>query len=880
MIIERDIPLGQLAQLIEQAEQGHGSIALIRGEAGIGKTSLLQTFRQSLSPNIKTLWGGCDPLSTPRILGPLQDMYAGLTSEVQNLLDSSPSHARLFSALFNSLEQARHPVIMVFEDAHWADNATVDFLKYLGRRIAFLKVVLIISYRPGEIVQGHTLNELLGDLPQSHTHRIDLRPISPEGVHILAKELGQQGADLHLITGGNPFFVTELLAGSGDSEQGIPASVQDAVSSRLNRLSSEQCAFLEFISIIPYAIDHGTLMAVFNENADRLAQACVKNNLLVLEENGTYRFRHELARLSTLARVSDPVQKDFHTQLLEIHLSQTSLANLEPIVFHASGAARAADVLKYAPQIAKRASLAGAHREAASHLKTALGFVEQASKELAAELYENWAYEEGLVEINETVIATRHKAVSLWKEMGRPDKIGENLRWLSRLHWYRGEAELANDFADKAIEVFESIPPSAERAMAYSLKSQLHMLNDRMDQAIEWGNKAIALEKEFPNIEVKIHALNNIGTAQIFRDKPDGRENLELSLKLAIEHEFHEHAARVYTNLSGYAVEFRKFEWADKLLEEGIAFDTNHDLDTWTHYLTGYLAELRMEQGRLEDAERITQKIIEMPRLTLLMKLPARRVLSRTALRLGRKNAEQLLNQALENALSTNELQYIVPMRFGLIEWGWLHDATETALRHIKLLKMYDQSHMSPWFVGEALIWSHRYGQKDTEEIPDTIPAPYRLELEGQNEKAAEAWIDIGAPYSAALSLMTAPEVTSKGLQRALELLEQIYAQGGIRRLRKIAAKHNIAHHLPARHRGQYKAARQHPNGLTKREQEVYKLLAEGMSNREIAAKLSRSQRTIEHHVASVLKKLGVSNRLKILRAANEITELPISRGV
>ena len=866
MIIERDIPLGQLSQLIDQASEGQGSIALIRGEAGLGKTSLLQHFRRALKPYTKMLWGGCDPLLTPRILGPLQDMNAGFPPEVQSLLEGSPSHARLFSAIYNTLEHARNPVVMVFEDVHWADNATVDFLKYLGRRIAFLKVVLIISYRPGEIVKQHPLNELLGDLPQSHTHRIDLRPISPGGVTQLAKEFGQQGTHLHSITGGNPFFVTELLAGSEDSEQDIPASVQDAVGSRLNRLSSEHCAFLEFISVIPYAIEGSILEAVFGHDGKRLAQDCVKSNLLFPERNGGFRFRHELARLSTLARVPAQYQKDYHTQLLDIHLSQATAANLEPIVFHASAAARAADVLEYAPKVAKAASLAGAHREAASHLKTALEFVDAAPQELTATLYENWAYEAGLVQIDETVIAARHKAVTLWEKLNRPEKIGENLRWLSRLHWYRGEAELAGEFADKAIEVFESIAPSAERAMAYSLKSQLHMLNDRMEEAIIWGEKALALESEYNNIEVKIHALNNIGTAQIFRDKPQGRENLELSLSLAIQHEFHEHAARVYTNLSGYAVEFRKFEWADQVIAEGITFDTDHDLDTWTHYLTGYLAELRMQQGRLEEAETITQKIMQMSRLTLLMKLPAKRVLARTSLRLGRKNAGELLEHALEDALSTDEVQYIVPMRFGLIEWAWLHNTPSTAIQHLECLETLDQSSMSPWFVGEALLWRHRYNLKLPAQLPKNLPRPYRLEISGLNEQAAQAWIDIGSPYSAAMSLMTAPQITAEKLQQALELLEQIYAQGAIRRLRKLAEEHDLADQLPARHRGQYKAARQHPSGLTKREQDVYKLLAEGLTNREIASEISRSQRTVEHHVAAIFKKLGVNSRAEAVK--------------
>jgi tetratricopeptide (TPR) repeat protein len=364
-------------------------------------------------------------------------------------------------------------------------------------------------------------------------------------------------------------------------------------------------------------------------------------------------------------------------------------------------------VLEFAPQAAADAAAVGAHREAAAHLATALRFVDGAESEIAATLYEDWAYEAGLaLRISDEVIEARRHAITLWRALGRIDKVGQNLRWLSRLHWYRGEALEAAHFADESVRVLESTPPSSERAMAYSLRSQLHMLNDRMEEAVEWGQRALTLEKKFPNVEVRIHALNNVGTAMIFRDQPDGIALLEDSLALALETGLHEHAARVYTNLAEYGVDFKNFELAERVISDGIAFDTHHDLDAWTHYLVGRLAQLRMEQGRLRDAETIAQGVLALEQLTLLMRLPALIVLARVRTRMGGTDAYKLASQALQSAMATNEVQYIIPARFTLIESAWLNDEPEKASELLQCLLAINVAELRRWSFGVLLGWA------------------------------------------------------------------------------------------------------------------------------------------------------------------------------
>ena len=675
MLVEREQPVQELLDLAKSASNGRGAIALVGGEAGIGKTSVLEEMRLRASADCTVVWGGCDALFTPRALGPIHDMAQSLGHEVIQLLADGGQSARLFAAVLRHIESSREPTVLVFEDVHWADHATLDFLKYIGRRVSMLRALLVMSFRDDEISSDHPLTQVLGELPSSCTHRIKLPPLTMDGVYALGASLGQVDDGIYQITGGNPFFVTELLACREDFNESVPASIKDAVGSRLNRLALVEREFLETISVIPGSVPRHVLQPLFGDGGETLAMACVGRNLLMQDVNRSLRFRHELARLATLSRISASQQRAIHARVLDALMAAEPEPPLDQLVHHAAGALDSRRVLRYAPRAAANATAVGAHREAAAHLATALKFIDEAEPEIAAQLYEEWAYEAGLaLRINDEVLEARRHAITLWRAIGRMDKVGENLRWLSRLHWYRGEAAEAGHFADEAVRVLEDTPPSSERAMAYSLRSQLHMLNDRMDEAVEWGNRALQLAAEFDDDEVRIHALNNVGTALIFRDKPEGIELLEESLELALKVGHHEHAARVYTNLAEYGVDFRNFDLAERIISDGISFDTHHDLDSWTHYLVGRLAQLRMEQGRLRDAETIATGVLKLERLTLLMKLPALIVLARVRIRLGASDAQDLGAKALQDAMATDESQYLVPALFSLVEAAWLND--------------------------------------------------------------------------------------------------------------------------------------------------------------------------------------------------------------
>lgn len=879
MLLERETAINKIADSISMISQS-GKILLLSGEAGMGKTTLLEHVRMHADTSIDILWSGCDPLFTPRPYAPIYDFAQVISLDLLSHLENGATPSIIFGSFFQAISKRLKPTILIIEDVHWADHASLDLLKYVARRISFVPCLLCLSYRDDEVAHDHPLNSVLSLMPSAHTVRVHLEQLSQGAVTKLSKKSTYDPEILYKITGGNPFFIAELLANNDYNHHVIPASIRDAVSSRVQHLTHSESELMQVLSLIPYSIPVVLITALFGENGESFAMACVARKLLQCDQYRVFRFRHELVRRAILENQPAHHQKNAHKRILEC-LDQISITpNLAWLVHHAEGALDSESVLKYAPCAAANAAALGAHKEAASFYAKALNFVEYADTQLAASLHENWAYEVGLTtHMKQSVIDARRHAISLWRALGRQDKVGENLRSLSRLYWYQGHAEKAEQYANQAINTFESIPASSELAMAYSMRSQLDMLNDRTDEAVKWGNKALELAEQFSSPIVKAHALNNIGTALVIQGNEDGEAMLNQSLVIAEQHGLHEDVARVYTNFSDYCIRFKKLEMAEELTTKGIQYDIAHDLDSWTYYLVGLQAQLRQEQGRLIDAQTIAAGVQGIDNQTLLMKLPALIVLARVSSRLAVEDSYSLLCQALKDAQSTNECQYMIPARLGLIEHCWLfalNDAQQNdAKRHINWLDGLAEGVLNQWQLGELIIWKKRFGIEISESHSNLIAQPYQLELNGDIEAAYSAWRTLGMPFNAGMSLLHnqlgPKQVRQFYVLKAWQIFENIEAKSALQWIRNIALIEGFTDILPKARRGPYAKTRQHPIGLTNKEQQVLKLLVTGASNQQIAESLSRSNRTVENHVSSILSKLNVDNRVEaMLRVQNE----------
>jgi len=215
------------------------------GEAGIGKSSLLQEFSK-LQRRARVLWGACDALFTPRPLSPLHDIARQTQGALLAAVSSGANRDEIFTAALDELEKTA--ALVIFEDMHWADEATLDLLKYLGRRIHRTRAMLAVTYRDDEVGPRHPLRFVLGDLPRASTRRMSLLPLSEPAVARLAKRAGRPSEGLHGVTGGNPFFVTEALAGITGT---VPNTVRDAVLSRAAMLSPAAREIAELVSVVP-----------------------------------------------------------------------------------------------------------------------------------------------------------------------------------------------------------------------------------------------------------------------------------------------------------------------------------------------------------------------------------------------------------------------------------------------------------------------------------------------------------------------------------------------------------------------------------------------------------------------------------------------------
>ncbi|MFV0383933.1 ATP-binding protein [Paracoccus sp. (in: a-proteobacteria)] len=848
-ILERDDQLQMLAAAVAGISRGGGRIALVHGEAGVGKSTLVESVLAALPRQTGVAVGYCDPLNTPRPLGPVRDILRALA------LDRSGEDSA-FDRFLTLVAARDHPCVAVIEDLHWSDQRSLDWFKFVGRRITQLPLLLIATFRDEALGTGTGLRGALGALPPASTIRIPLAPLGRESVRKLCGGDPDRAEAVFRVSGGNPFFVSELVA--ADDGQ-IPESVLDVILARLQSLDEGTRRFIDLAACnageLPLSLVTGGALGESAGNIDR----SVQQGVLVPTQSGLA-FRHELARLAILDHVPPARRLACHQLWLDAYLGADDPArHLDRIVHHAEGAARPDIILRFAPLAARDAAALGAHREAALYLRSACDCLGNATDAGAAEVLEAFAYEAALaLGIDDAVIAARRRAARIRRALNAPQMVADNLRWLSRLHWYRGEADLAGRYIHEAIALLENEAPLAagSRAQALALRAQFAMLRDRMADAVDWGLRALDLARQAAEPEIEAHALNTIGSARLFRGDADGETLLCESLRVSLAGGFHEQAARAYTNLSECLVEAGDFERAEALIDEGIAFDVAHDLDAWTFYLIGRKAQLALELDRYDQAVAICNHCLAQENQTLLMQMPARIVLARARLRMGAEDAPALLDEALEAAGQIAEPQYLTPLHAALLEAAVLAADPARAQAALDWIAAQPEGTFSPRKTGEILFWRLLLGHSPAP--PSGLPPAFALMAGGDFAGAAQAFREGRSFYLSAWALVAGG--TAEGLADALAIFGDLGA---------VAARAALAPRLKGARRvvrrGPYAVARKNPYGLTAKEQLVLRHLIVGKTNAAIAEDICRSRRTIENHVSAILSKLGCAGRLEVV---------------
>jgi DNA-binding CsgD family transcriptional regulator/tetratricopeptide (TPR) repeat protein len=856
--LERADDLSVLMDALAGVRAGsEGRLVLVEGEAGVGKTALLRCFCDAQRGSVRVLWGACEPLLTPRVFGPLRYVAPATGGELEELVEGEARPHEVVAALLREL-QSGAPTVLVFEDLHWADEATLDVLILLARRIGSVPALVLASFRDDELPRAEGLRVVVGELGGRVT-RLKVAPLSVAAVAQLAEPYGVDGKELYRTTGGNAFFVTEVL-GAGGSE--MPATVRDAVLARVVRLPAEARRLLEAVALVPGHVELWLLDVVAGGLVDRLGE-CLGSGMLISEAGGVA-FRHELARLAVEESISPDRRVALHrAALVALEAPPFGGPDLARLAHHAEGAGQVEGVLRWAPAAAERAASSGAHREAADQYARAIRFGQALSLPRLAELLQRRSDECYMTDQFEEAIDAQERALECHRQLGDPLGEGDSLRSLSRLLRFVGRMDEAEQRAREAVELLERLPAGHELAIAYCNVSHVCVNAEDGAGAVAWGTRALVLARRLDDTEAVVYALTNVGVAEFLAGIPAGQTKLERALSVAQRAGLEEHAGRAFLNLIYWPVRNRSYALATRYLEPALEYCTERGLDTWRLYALACRARLELDLGGWEEAADSAGVVLRDPRSVPVPRLWALAALGLVGARRGDAQATMLLDEAYALTRPTGELQRIAPVAAARAEAAWLAGRQAIVLQETDAALELALRREARWVIGELAFWRWRAGIKEA--LPPGAAEPYALSIRGEWTRAADLWRKLGCPYEAALALSDAAEEDS--LRQALDELQALGARPAAaivaRRLRERGARG-----LP---RGPRPRTRANPAGLTVREVEVLALVAEGLRNGEIAQRLVVAEKTVNHHVSAILRKLDASTRIEAVAAARRL---------
>jgi DNA-binding CsgD family transcriptional regulator/tetratricopeptide (TPR) repeat protein len=854
MLLEREHQLATLDEYAAEARRGEGRLVLVSGEAGVGKSALLEEYER-LHPEIAWFWGACDGLFTPRPLGPLLDIAAQLGGPLQEAVDRDSSREEIFQALLATVAASPEPRVLVFEDVHWADEATLDLLRFVGKRMRSLPVLLLVSYRDDEIVPGHPLRRCLAQLATERgTRRVDVPRLTPAAVRVLAAGSALSADELHHLTGGNPFFVTEVLRDRGNR---LPASAREAVLGRIDALSRPARMALDVAALLGARVDLSLLDEVAQPSPEAVDEL-VDTGLLVPDAPGL-RFRHEITRRTVEDSLPPHRSAPLHGRILTLLRTRGSDDDAR-LAYHAEGASDAMAAQAHATLAARRAADLGAHREAAAQYERALRWAGAGDGRTRALLLDGLATEYGVLDRWADSLETRESALELWRAVGDEVREGDGLRRLSFAFWRLCRGAEAIAAMGDAVALLEPHGMSEELARALAGTASLHMEGGDLDLVVSTAARALAMAEQLGLPDLVSDVTNTLGCCQHLMGDP-WLPSMERALEVAVEAHASQAAGRAYANLQALATAVLDFGLAERMYDEGLEYCEAHDIPTYANCLIGGQVVVLEATGRFDEAVALGVGRMAGANLSPVNRLSTHITLGKVLARRGDPAAWEQLETALADGRSLDEAQYLVLIHLARAEAHWLegdHRAAEAAC----LLAAESHELVDPGSRGLLNTWLVRLG---LEPVPGPVEPPYAAQLSGDIETAVRAWTDVGAPFDAAMVLLDGPD--EQHWREAVTRLDALGAEATARLARR-KLREAGARGVPV---GPRRTTREHPHGLTRREQEVLDELAQEQTNEEIAARLVISAKTVDHHVSSVLAKLGVANRHEAITKARRL---------
>ncbi len=841
-LLERESQLGSLLQYADEARAGRGRLVLISGEAGVGKTSLVEGLRRRLLDGTWA-WGACDGMFTPRPLAPVHDIARELGGDLLTVVRAAPSRDEIFDAVLEAVRVLDGLVVLVVEDVQWADEATLDLLRFLSRRIARSPVLLLVTFRDDALALDHPLRRALGDLAgHGNTRRIDLPPLTLDAVSRLVEGSCHRPDEIFELTGGNPFFVTEVLS---DPHSDVPLSARDAVLARAARLSEDSRSVLHLAALDSWRVDPHLGAGACDVAVSAFDEVVAAG--LMRADDSSLHFRHELARRAIESQVPPHRRAHGHRALLGA-LRTVGCDDDARLAYHAEGCGEGALVAELAPSAARQAARLGAHREAAAQYERALRFPPADLRSLA-ELYDASGEQAELLDDWSRAADAYERAIEIWHGLGDVRREGLDHGRLRTVYWNQARGHESVASLQRALALLEPLGPDPALARLLATRAIQVWSDDPVDGGAMM-DRALAMVAAFDDPAAHGDVLNTAAFAANLGGE-DWRPHMHQAVRLAVRSRAHAEAGRAYYNLLAFcATEFAYAE-SEQYWLEGIAYCEENEMDTWARCLRGIRAVDLLDQGRWDEVMSVTGQVFATqpgPVAQLVSQVTSGLVLARRA----QAGASELLCAAAGTADGIGEAGWIALTRRACAEDRWLAGDDEGARREIDrvrdVLTVTEADEDAPTAVWERRILGTSRAAFEARE-------PWASWLRRDIESTVERWDALGCAYHAALALYDSD--FEEHLRTAISRFDALGAEATARRARQ--KMKDLGHRaVPT---GARPSTREHPLGLTRRENEVLLLLCEGLTNDEIAIKLVVSPRTVDHHVSAVLSKLGVASR-------------------
>ncbi|MEU1590721.1 AAA family ATPase [Micromonospora sp. NPDC005710] len=884
-LLERRSALTTLRAAVDAALGGAGSVALLTGEAGIGKTSVVRQLLAEVDPAVRVLSGGCDDLIAPAPLAPLREAVANHGGPLAAALAAPhPSNAPsagaypLVAVLPAMLAELRGApaTLLVVEDIHWADEATIDVLVYTARRIGSLPAVLLLTMRD-DVDDAHPVHRLLGSLTAAPVVRVALAALSAAAVARMAAGTGHDGAALHALTGGNPFFVSESLASDGSA---APGAVRDAVRARCRRLAPACQEALAQLCVVPRAVGVDLAAILLGPQALAALAEAEQNGVIEVRPDGLA-FRHELARRAIEADLPELRRRLLHRRVLAALRAESS-PDRGRLVHHAVAGDDPATVVAVGPSAARAAAAAGSHREALVLLESVLPYRDRLGSAESAALLDDYGWELYNAHRFHEAVRVGEQAADEYAALGDEPARGRCLIRVSRHQFMAGETDAAERTAGEAVRILDNRADDAAAAHALLYQGAILALTDDFARAVAALESARKRAGRAGRTDLDTLCLNYLGIARIEVGDAGGLAMLRQSVDMAREDGLLEYVARGYTNLGEMLFRMGALAETAGCVHAGLAFAEEHGFWSHAYNLRVHHLLVELRRGNWDHAEPGLRALAQRqthPDMLYVYSVPW---YARLRARRGDPAAAPLLAQAWDRARRGRLLLGTAYAGLACLEWAWLTNDRQRADEvAAELLPRLAHPGAAP-FRAEAVRYLVRLGVSvDPVSSPVTdaagtrasdlvVTQAYAAGAGGDWATAAAQWATHGDPYEQALELTDSPDAdTVAGGLRMLDGLGAVAAADLVRgRLRDRGAR------VP---RGARRGTRANPAHLTERQLLVLSQLSAGRTNAEIAADLVLSVRTVDHHVAAIFDKLGVRTRQEAAAAARALGIGPAS---